>query len=316
MFRLPRRQIIASTVCSMNELHNKIYTHLIEHDADELNNYMLEYSIFITRHGVTAADVGDRGTIRDAFITDVARVYVDSVTEVADAVNALELGIVRKKHSEMEACDECNGYRLSHSGHEVCDNCGHLIARGDESISAVPFGVVIEAKKYPYRRQHHFREWLCQIQGRESTRISEADMERMKQQIRKERVNVTLMDQKRLRAILKTLRLQKLYEHVPYLLHCIDGSSPPQLSHELEQQFMHMFSKIQEPFERAVRAVSPERKNFLSYAFVLTKFCQLAGRHDLLPYFNQLKSREKLLLQDRIWKQICTDLEWVFTPSV
>ena len=46
----------------MNELHNKIYSHLMEHDAEELNNYMLEYSIFITRHGVTTADERDRGT--------------------------------------------------------------------------------------------------------------------------------------------------------------------------------------------------------------------------------------------------------------
>ena len=32
----------------------------------------------------------------------------------------------------------------------------------------------------------------------------------------------------------------------------------------------------------------------------------------LLPYFPLLKSREKLLQQDQIWKLICGDLNWQF----
>ena len=45
------------------------------------------------------------------------------------------------------------------------------------------------------------------------------------------------------------------------------------------------------------------RKNFLSYAYVLHKFCQLLELDDLLPYFPLLKSREKLQQQDQIWEK-------------
>ena len=34
------------------------------------------------------------------------------------------------------------------------------------------------------------------------------------------------------------------------------------------------------------------------------------GLDEFLPCFPLLKSREKLLQQDRIWKQICQELKW------
>jgi len=59
-----------------------------------------------------------------------------------------------------------------------------------------------------------------------------------------------------------------------------------------------------------------ERKNFLSYSYVLHKFCQLLELDDLLVYFPLLKSREKLQQQDRIWEKICGSLRWQYIPSI
>ena len=59
-----------------------------------------------------------------------------------------------------------------------------------------------------------------------------------------------------------------------------------------------------------------ERKNFLSYSYVLFKFCELLGEDEYLQYFPLLKSKEKLYQQDLIWKKICTDLLWEFIPTV
>ena len=58
------------------------------------------------------------------------------------------------------------------------------------------------------------------------------------------------------------------------------------------------------------------RKNFLSYSYVLHKFCELLEYDNLLPHFPLLKSREKLQQQDNIWKLICKDLNWEFIPSI
>ena len=58
------------------------------------------------------------------------------------------------------------------------------------------------------------------------------------------------------------------------------------------------------------------RKNFLSYSYVLHKFCELLELDDLLVYFPLLKSREKLQQQDRIWEKICRSLQWQYIPSI
>ena len=48
----------------------------------------------------------------------------------------------------------------------------------------------------------------------------------------------------------------------------------PKLSPYLEDKLKLMFSEIQEPFEKHC---PPTRKNFLSYSYVLYKFCELLG---------------------------------------
>ena len=59
-----------------------------------------------------------------------------------------------------------------------------------------------------------------------------------------------------------------------------------------------------------------ERKNFLSYSYVLHKFCELIELDELLEHFPYLKSREKLQQQDMIWGKICKELSWQYIPSV
>ncbi len=74
-----------------------------------------------------------------------------------------------------------------------------------------------------------------------------------------------------------------------------------------------MFSEIQEPFEKHCPTT---RKNFLSYSYVLYKFCELLGEDSLKQHFPLLKSAEKLYAQDSIWKNICKELGWEFIRSI
>ena len=74
-----------------------------------------------------------------------------------------------------------------------------------------------------------------------------------------------------------------------------------------------MFKEIQTPFEKHC---PKNRKNFLSYSYVIHKFIQLLNMNEYLVYFPLLKSREKLYQQDLIWKNICNDLNWQFINSI
>jgi hypothetical protein len=125
--------------------------------------------------------------------------------------------------------------------------------------------------------------------------------------------NVSEITHAKVRTLLKKLRLNRYYEHVPYIANILNGIPPMRMSAGLQDRLKMMFNEIQTPFEKHC----PEnRKNFLSYAYVLYKFCELLSEDDYLKYFPLLKSREKLYIQDSIWRNICKELRWEFIPTL
>lgn len=121
------------------------------------------------------------------------------------------------------------------------------------------------------------------------------------------------MELSKIKSILKKLKLNDYYEHIPYIKSQITGKPAPTISRETEEKLKKMFDQIQEPFDRHC---PPNRINFLSYSYVLHKLCQLLELDNFIKCFPLLKSRQKLRAQDQIWKGICYDLKWQFYPSV
>lgn len=118
---------------------------------------------------------------------------------------------------------------------------------------------------------------------------------------------------KKIKEILKRLKSNKYYEHVPHIINKLNGIPIPHFESDLEEKLRTMFKMIQPSF---LRHAPIDRKNFLSYSFVLHKFLQLLGKDEYLLSFPLLKSRDKLYLQDLIFKKICEDLQWQFIPSL
>ena len=125
--------------------------------------------------------------------------------------------------------------------------------------------------------------------------------------------DISQLSTHKLREILKKLKLNKYYEHVPHIINRLNGVPPPTISRETEEELRRMFKEIQMPFHKFC---PKDRKNFLSYSYVLHKFMQLLEMDEFLPCFMLLKSREKLHQQDQIWKKICEYLRWEFIASV
>ena len=84
------------------------------------------------------------------------------------------------------------------------------------------------------------------------------------------------------------------------------------MSREVEEELRRMFKEIQIPFHKFC---PKDRKNFLSYSYVLHKFCELLELDELLEYFPLLKSPQKLMEQDQVWKKFCKYLKWEFYPT-
>ena len=108
------------------------------------------------------------------------------------------------------------------------------------------------------------------------------------------------------------LGYDKYIDNISQIMCTLNGLPILQIPNEVEDQLCNMFMKIQKPFQKYRPST---RMNFLSYSYVINKFCELLGYNEYLPYFKLLKSKEKLHQQDIIWKKICDELEWDYIPS-
>lgn len=124
---------------------------------------------------------------------------------------------------------------------------------------------------------------------------------------------MALISHSKIRSYLKKLNYNKYYEHTAHIINRLNGIPPPVITKETEDQLRRMFKDIQEPF---MKVCPKNRKNFLSYSYVLHKFVELLDMNELKVYFPLLKSREKLYQQDTIWRDICKILEWPYYKSI
>jgi len=215
-----------------------------------------------------------------------------------------------------EHCESCNVSReeLTSEGILVCPLCGSeeymLVVSDVPSFRDPPK----ERNNYAYKKINHLNEILNQFQAKESTIIPDDVMHEIVCEIKKRRIqNVAEMVEKDMREILKKLNRSKFYEHATHILSRLNGNPPPMITPEIEEKIRAMFQEIQAPF---LLYCPDERTNFLSYSYILFKFFELLELDDYKVYFPLLKSRDRLIAHDEIWKKICDYLKWEFIQSV
>lgn len=214
-------------------------------------------------------------------------------------------------------CQKCNIELICilQEGMMICAECGYQELLLVEQNRPVYYRQTNkESCNQSYKRINHFNEWVSQIQGKETTEIPEEIFEKIVHEIKKEKMKDTRsLTYNKMREILKKLKFNKYYEHIYYIIYRLNGVAPPNFSAELEERLRSMFKEIQAPF---LKHCPTKRKNFLSYSYVLFKFCQLLEKDEHLKHFSLLKSREKLHIQDQIWRNICEEVHWEFIQSI
>lgn len=171
-----------------------------------------------------------------------------------------------------------------------------------------------ETSYYAYKRINHFNELLAQFQAKESTDIPSDIFDNILLELKKERLtDMNDLKISKLREILRKLKYNKYYEHIPTIIYRLNGKNAPIMNRETEEKLRHMFKEIQPLFQKHC---PKNRRNFLSYHYVLYKFCELLSMDEFLPSFPLLKNRDKLYQQDTIWKEICREMRWEFLKSV
>ena len=214
---------------------------------------------------------------------------------------------------------------------DVCQYCfkGELIPLDDEGVlicnqCSVNIPYLIENEKpsykeppkevcfYAYKKINHFKEILSQYQGKETTQIPVEVVELIKQQIKKERIELEQLNHYKTKEILKKLGFIKYYEHIAFIKNKL-GIKPQVMTPELEETLCNLFMELQSPY---AKNCPDYRVNFLNYYYVLYKLCELLGESQYLDDIPMLKDREKLIEQDETWKKMCEELNWEFIATI
>lgn len=299
------------------------WSNLIKQDPGNTNKYqseMAEYIMkcmpYMNQHTDETEEISNTDNVFNVKET-VGLKRKDIYTDYLIVVE--KQNIPRKIVKTMDRCETCPDSNLLHfhdTSDLVCDSCGAIIACliSEELTYKEEQETSEKVVNYSYKRENHFNEWLSQFQAQELTNIPEEVIEQLRSELKKIKIKkLEDITHAKIRGLLKKLKLNKYYEHVPYITNILNGIKPPNMPQELEECLRMMFKDIQKPFDTHCPA---ERKNFLSYSYVLYKFCELLSEDEYLQYFPLLKSKEKLYQQDVIWKMICQDLMWEFIPTV
>jgi DNA-directed RNA polymerase subunit RPC12/RpoP len=314
----------------IDELHSNIVK---DKTKEELNEYYQENGLLLDKYYnfgniKSSIDTEDKVGILSYFNIEKKEDKEDkedkeekSNTNKREIINEYMCNIndtildIRYKDYDYYKCQDCN-HNMDLDpikGLITCSKCGgtkDVIIMSDKNSYNDP---PKEANYFAYKRINHFNEWLAQFQAKETTEIPEKIYSDIYKELKKDiNLNIQKLNYKQVRDVLKKLKYNKYYDHIPHLINIITGEKAPQLTINVEEKLRALFKEIQIPFHKYC---PPSRKNFLSYSYVLHKFCELLEYDNLLPFFPLLKSREKLQQQDQIWKEICKDLKWQYIPS-
>lgn len=241
---------------------------------------------------------------------DILKEYIAIVEEG----NAISDGYLScNKSATCQNCESSNIFYDDNSSDLICTSCGTAFYEPGCERSYKEEQDTEPSTQYSYKKENHFNEWISQFQAREVTNVPPEVFDTLRAEFKKRKISRGDITYPKVRDALKKLGLTKYYEHVPYISSYLSGVKPPAMSQELEEKLRHMFYMIQQPF---AKHKPDNRKNFLSYSYILYKFCELLSEDSFLHCFPLLKSKEKLYAQDLIWKKICEDLQWEFIQTV
>jgi len=294
-----------------------------------LNNSKYIFDYFESKKNISEIQQNTKTPTKNKLLDDFFKIKNTDDTSKMETNNCNDTNIVNKYLRSLDdSFLDINSFICQT---DICKYCykGELIPMEDEGILIcnscsrnIPY--LIENEKpsykeppkevcfYAYKRINHFKEILAQFQGKETTQISQEIIENIKSQIKKERIDISQINNNKTKEILKKLGYNKFYEHIPFIKNKL-GIKPPIMSPELEDTLCNLFIELQSPYSKYCPC---DRVNFLNYYYTAYKLCELLNETQYLQYYPMLKDKEKRVEQDTIWKQICKELDWEFIPTI
>jgi len=150
-----------------------------------------------------------------------------------------------------------------------------------------------------YKRLDHFNgivDLLAATHARSAT-IPDDSIVGMKARLVELAINPDTLTFNIMSDILRSMRLEKYLEDVPYLMQKLGDYKPPVFSQELRERLQNMFQAISLP---------PFRN--MNYNYILVKLLQILDETNLMQYV----PHQKRAAHDEMWCDICATNNWPF----
>ena len=193
---------------------------------------------------------------------------------------------------------------------EMCEECGVFFEKQEFVVTDLS-NFKIKHKRI-YKRLDHFKEVLSQFQGKEGKEIPREVVDKIRENINKEKTTITLNDVK---LGLRKLKLNKYVENILYIHHVLTGTPLPYIKREIEDKMVRLFRQLDRVFGLVRSKVPFSRTSFLNYYYVLFKLLDAMSQSDLLYRVPLLKTSVRLKQHDALWRYICEELDWTFRPT-
>lgn len=249
--------------------------------------------------------IHEKGTLKDQYLR---------LTDASYMCDKVKLPLIR-------TCKSCSSEMIliQSEGYFICQNCSEAEYVIIESEVPSHKDSMNEKPKYPYNPINHLIEKLNQYQAKQTTVIKPKIYEIIKIELKKRMIELEDITPELIQDILKKYRKNMYYEHHYLIFSHITNTPPPSITRDEEDDIKKMFKMTEKPF----KLFKPDsRDNYLNYSYVLNKLFLIKAETDNnskmlinAKYFKLLKSRDKLKIQDAIWKKICSYNQWPFHSS-
>ena len=221
-------------------------------------------------------------------------------------------------------------------GLQRCGRCGTTQRSHAPTVSATPFckagvsGRVDLRRGCLYVRKSHLVHWLKTSQAKEHTIVPPEILEMVCGSLYRRKVSVARLNPEQISRSLRQLaqeaggvdekkRIRRYYANARSIYCALSGQPPLRMTPAHEEALADMFELVQAPFEDVRHRF--DRKNLISYSFVLRKCIELLSSSShpemarFLELFPRLRGKDRVSLADQTWRKICRANAWRFIPT-
>ena len=208
-----------------------------------------------------------------------------------------------KKKLNINKCSNCNiniNINLN-----ICNHCGFII-KNIEYNNDVNFNDDYINNKTKYKKCNHLQEFIKNINY--EIIINDEIIERIKNEYKKHNINKDKININNLKIMIKKCNLTLYNENIIYIYYKLTDIKENILTIEQIDKIKDMFKKVEKSFYKLYN----NRKNLISYEFILYKIFYLLGLNQYLKYFKIIKDKKLNNNLNDIWLNICKDLNIVY----